>query len=161
MAVKPSVKKSKAKKSGFDIGSILKFIESQAVGQKSKDLFQEAADIEVPPMGAGKDMFGLGPQTQAYAAKAGKGVEALANTGLGQLFGTDSAYNLGKPKQSVASGSGNLANVLMSILPIGGVGAGYKAAKKTGQMGAKVAGGMLPNDIKNLFRLLVESQNSK
>jgi len=156
-----AVKKPKGKKSGFDIGAILKFIESQAVGQKSKDLFQEASDIEVPPMGAGQSMFGLGPQTQAYAAKAGKGVEALANTGVGQLFGADSAYNLVKPKQSVASGSGNLANLLMAILPIGGAGAGYKAAKKTGQTGAKVVGGMLPNDIKNLFRLFVESQNSK
>ncbi len=156
-----AAKKPKAKKSGFDIGAILKFIESQAVGQKSKDLFQEAADIEVPPMGAGKDMFGIAPQTQAYIAKGGKGIEALANTGLGQLFGADSAYNLGKPKQSVANSSGNLANLLMSILPIGGARAGYKVAKKTGQTGAKVVGGMLPNDVKNLFRLFVESQNSK
>jgi hypothetical protein len=153
-------KKPKAKKSGFDIGAILKFIESQAVGQKSKDLFQEAADIEVPPMGAGKDMFGIAPQTQAYIAKGGKGIEALANTGLGQLFGADAGYNLGKPKQSVANSSGNLANLLMSILPIGAGGAAKKL-KKTGQMGAKVAGGMLPNDVKNLFRLFVESQNSK
>ena len=154
-------KKPKAKKSGFDIGAILKFIQNQAVGPKAEGLFQEAADIQVPPMGMGKDMFGIAPQTQAYIAKGGKGIEALANTGVGQLFGADSAYNLGKPKQSVASGSGNLANLLMSILPIGGAGAGYKAAKKTGQTGAKVVGGMLPNDIKNLFKLLVESQNSK
>ena len=154
-------KKPKAKKSGFDIGAILKFIQNQAVGPKAEGLMKEASDIEVPPMGAGKTMYGMLPQTQAYIAKGGKGIEALANTGIGQLFGADSAYNLGKPKQGVASGSGNLANLLMSILPIGGAGAGYKAAKKTGQMGAKVAGGMLPNDIKNLFRLFVESQNGK
>ena len=154
-------KKPKAKKSDFDIGAILKFIQNQAVGPKAEGLFQEAADIQVPPMGMGKTMYGMLPQTQAYIAKGGKGIEALANTGVGQLFGADSAYNLGKPKQSVASGSGNLANLLMSILPIGGAGAGYKAAKKTGQTGARVVGGMLPNDIKNLFRLLVESQNSK
>ena len=154
-------KKPKAKKSDFDIGAILKFIQNQAVGPKAEGLMKEASDIEVPPMGAGKDFYGIGPQTQAYIAKGGKGIEALANTGVGQLFGADSAYNLGKPKQSVASGSGNLANLLMSILPIGGAGAGYKAAKKTGQTGAKVVGGMLPNDIKNLFKLLVESQNSK
>ena len=161
MAVKPSVKKPKtAKKSGFDIGAILKFIESQAIGPKAKSLMQEASDIEVPPMGAGKSMYGIGPQTQAYTAKAGKGIEAFANTGLGQLFGTDSAYNLSKPKQSVASVSGNLANVLMSILPIG-TGGAVKAAKKTGQMGAKVAGGMLPNDVKNLLKLFMGSQNSK
>jgi len=155
-----AVKKPKAKKSGFDIGAILKFIENQAVGDKAKGLFQEAADIQVPPMGMGKDMFGIAPQTQAYIAKGGKGIEALANTGVGQLFGADSAYNLVKPKQSVANSSGNLANLLMAILPIGAGGA-VKAAKKTGQTGAKVVGGMLPNDVKNLFRLFVESQNSK
>ena len=156
-----AAKKPKAKKSDFDIGAILKFIQNQAVGPKAEGLMKEASDIEVPPMGAGKSMFGLGPQTQAYAAKAGKGVEALANTGVAQLFGLDGAYNFGEPKQSVAGGSGNLANLLMSILPIGGAKAGYKVAKKTGQTGAKVVGGMLPNDIKNLFRLFVESQNSK
>ena len=153
-------KKPKAKKSGFDIGAILKFIQNQAVGPKAESLFQEAADIQVPPMGMGKDMFGIAPQTQAYIAKGGKGIEALANTGIGQLFGADSAYNLGKPKQSVADSSGNLANLLLSISPIGGLGA-VKKLKKTGQMGAKVAGGMLPNDVKNLFRLFVESQNGK
>ena len=110
-------KKPKAKKSGFDIGAILKFIQNQAVGPKAEGLFQEAADIQVPPMGMGKDMFGIAPQTQAYIAKGGKGIEALANTGIGQLFGADSAYNLGKPKQSVSDSSGNLANLLFSILP--------------------------------------------
>ena len=154
-------KKPKAKKSDFDIGAILKFIQNQAVGPKAEGLMKEASDIEVPPMGAGKTMYGMLPQTQAYIAKGGKGIEALANTGVGQLFGTDSAYNLGKPKQGVADSSGNLANLLMSILPIGGARAGYKAAKKTGQTGARVVGGMLPNDIKNLFRLFVESQNGK
>lgn len=153
-------KKPKAKKSGFDIGAILKFIENQAVGPKAEGLFKEASDIQVPPMGMGKTMYGMLPQTQAYVAKGGKGIEALANTGIGQLFGADSAYNLGKPKQSVADSSSNLANLLMSILPIGGLGAAKKL-KKTGQMGAKVAGGMLPNDVKNLFRLFVESQNGK
>lgn len=156
-----AVKKPKAvKKSGFDIEAILKFIESQAIGPKAKGLMQEASDIEVPPMGAGKDMFGLGPQTQAYAAKAGKGVEALVNTGVGQLFGADSAFKAMDQKQTAKQQAGNLANVLMSILPIG-TGGAVKAAKKTGQMGAKVAGGMLPNDVKNLLKLFMGSQNSK
>ena len=154
-------KKPKAKKSGFDIGAILKFIESQAVGPKAKGLFQEAADIEVPPMGAGKDMFGIAPQTQAYIGKLGKGVEGLANTGLGQWFGADAAFKLGKNNQSNMQQLGNLASLLFSTMPFAGgkvAKVAGKKLKKTGQMGAKTVGGQIPNDVKNLLNLLMGNQ---
>jgi hypothetical protein len=152
-----AVKKPKvAKKSGFDIEAILKFIESQAVGQKSKDLFQEAADIEVPPMGAGKDMFGVAPQTQAYISKGGKGIEALANTGLGQWFGADSAYNLGKPKQSATDSVKNIANLLFSTAPLG---AGKVLKKvKGGAVGTKGATNAV-NDFASIIKLLMGRQD--
>lgn len=154
-------KKPKAKKSGFDIGSFLKFIESQAIGPKAEGLFKEAADIQVPPMGMGKDMFGIAPQTQAYIAKGGKGLEALANTGLGQWFGADAAFKMGQPNQGNMQQLGNLANLLFSTLPLGGAKVAKvagKKLKKTGQMGAKTVGGQIPNDIKNLLNLLMGNQ---
>ena len=156
-----AVKKPKANKSGFNIGDFLKFIESQAVGPKAQGLFQEAADIQVPPMGAGKDMFGIAPQTQAYAGKLGKGVEGLANTGVGQWFGADAAFNLAKPNQSNMQQLGNLASLLFSTLPLGAgkvTKVAGKKLKKTGQMGAKTVGGQIPNDVKNLLNLLMGNQ---
>jgi len=151
-----AVKKPKAKKSGFDIEAILKFVQSQAVGPKAEGLMQEAADIEVPPMGAGKTMYGIGPQTQAYTAKAGKGIEALANTGLGQLFGVDSAYNLGKPKQGNMQTVGNLANVLFSTMPLG---AGKVLKKvKGGSVGTKGTTTAM-NDFASIIKLLMGRQD--
>lgn len=156
-----AVKKPKENKSGFNIGDFLKFIESQAIGPKAQGLFQEAADIKVPPMGAGKDVFGIAPQTQAYIAKGGKGIEALANTGLGQWFGADSAFNLGKNNQSGMQQFGNLANLLFAFAPLGSgkvAKVAGKKLKKTGQMGAKTVGGQIPNDVKNLLNLLMGNQ---
>ena len=134
-----AVKKPKAKKSGFDIGDILKFVESQAIGQKSKDLFQEAADIPMPPLtgpaaNAGRNVYGINPLTAAVAGKIGKGTEALANTGLGQWFGADSLYSLGKPNQSSTDNLKNLAAAAFAVAPLGGGGIAKKvkgAAKGT------------------------------
>lgn len=156
MAVKPSVKKPKAKKSGFDIGDILKFVQNQAVGPKAEGLMQEAADIEVPPMGAGKDMFGIAPQTQAYIAKGGKGIEALANTGLGQWFGADSAYNVGKPKQGNMQTVGNLANLLFAVAPLGAGGLLKKV--KGGAVGTKGVTNAM-NDFSSIIKLLMGRQD--
>lgn len=156
MAVKPSVKKPKAKKSGFDIGDILKFVQNQAVGPKAEGLMQEAADIEVPPMGAGKTMYGMLPQTQAYITKGGKGIEALANTGLGQWFGADSAYNVGKPNQSASDTVGNLANLLFSTAPLG---AGKVLKKvKGGAVGTKGVTNAV-NDFASIIKLLMGRQD--
>lgn len=149
-------KKPKAKKSGFDIGQILKFIESQAIGPKAKGLMQEAANIEVPPMGAGKTMYGIAPQTQAYISKGGKGIEALANTGLGQWFGADSAFNLGKPNQSSADGLKNIANMLFAVAPLGG----GKVLKKVkgGAVGTKGVTNAV-NDFASIIKLLMGRQD--
>ena len=129
-----AVKKPKAKKSGFDIGDILKFVESQVVGQKSKDLFQEAVDIPMPPLtgpaaNTGRNVYGISPLTAAVAGKIGKGTEALANTGLGQWFGADAAFNLGKPKQSSTDSAANLAALLFSVAPLAGGGVVKKSGK--------------------------------
>lgn len=134
-----AVKKPKAKKSGFDIGDILKFVESQAVGQKSKDLFQEAADIPMPPLtgptaNASPSYYGISPFTAAAAGKIGKGAEALANTGLGQWFGADAAFKLGKPHQTTKQDLASLASLGFSLAPFGGGGIAKKvkgAAKGT------------------------------
>jgi hypothetical protein len=47
---------------------------------------------------------------------------------------------------------------MLSVAPMG-LGKVGKRLKKTGATGAKIAGGMVPNDIKNLLRILSGGQD--
>jgi hypothetical protein len=47
---------------------------------------------------------------------------------------------------------------MLSVAPLG-LGKAGKRLKKTGATGAKVVGGILPNDIKNLLRILSGGQD--
>jgi len=139
-----AVKKPKLGKPNFDIGDILKFIDSQIVGDKARGIWQEGANIPMPnalerQTGAGQWLGGLSPTTIAGAAKVGKGVEGLANTGVGQWFGADSAFKLGDQKQTTQQQLGNMANILFSVAPLGGGGIAkkIKGAAKDGSVATK------------------------
>jgi len=129
-----AVKKPKLGKPNFDMNDILKFLDSQIVGDKAKGIWQEGANIPMPDAmqrqtGGGQWLAGLSPTTLAGMGKIGKGVEGLANTGVGQWFGADSAFNLGKPKQSSTDSAANLAALLFSVAPLGGGGVVKKSGK--------------------------------
>ena len=154
-----AAKKPKATKPSFGINDILKFIESQAIGDRAKGLFKEAANIPVPNVGdmtagSGNWLGGISPTTLALGAKAGKGIEGLANTGVGQWFGADSAFNLIKPNKSAANNAGDMANLLFSILPLG-LG---KVKAKGASVGAKSVGTGV-NDFASIIKLLMGMQN--
>lgn len=155
-----AIKKPKvAKKPNFDIGDILKFVESQAIGSKAKDLWQEAVDIPIPPLtgpaaNAGRNVYGINPLTAAVAGKIGKGTEALANTGIGQWFGADAALNLSKPNQTAVDSAGNLANILFSYAPLGGGG-----ILKKGK-GAVKGAGVGVEEMRSIIKLLLGRQHN-
>jgi len=157
-----AVKKPKvAKKPSFDIGDILKFVQNQAIGPKAEGLFQEAANIPMPSVGdmvsgKGQQLQGINPTTLALGAKAGKAVEGLANTGIGQWFGADSAFNLGKPNQSNTDSLKNIANMLFAVAPLG-TGKVLKKVKG-GAVGTKGATNAV-NDFASIIKLLMGRQD--
>lgn len=154
-----AIKKPKvAKKPNFDIGDILKFVESQAIGSKAEGLFKEAGNIPMPDVsqrmtGQGQWLGGISPTTLALGAKAGKGLEGLANTGIGQWFGADAAYNLIKPNRSPSNSASDLANILFSYAPLGGGG-----MLKKGK-GAVKGAGVGVEEMRSIIKLLLGRQH--
>lgn len=155
-----AVKKPKtAKKPSFDIGDILKFVQNQAIGSKAEGLWKEAGNIPMPSVsdmlsGGGQKLQGISPTALALGAKAGKAVEGLANTGIGQWVGADAAYKTANLNQNPKDFAGNLANLLFSIMPLG---AG-KVKAKGASVGAKAVGtGM--NDFASIIKMLMGMQN--
>lgn len=152
-----AVKKPKVTKPSFGINDILKFLDSQIIGDKAKGLWQEAGNIPMPNVGdmtagSGNWLGGISPTTLALGAKAGKGIEGLANTGVGQWFGADSAFNLVKPNKSTAQNAGDMANLLFSIAPLGG-GAALKKAK-----GAVKGGSAATKEVLSMIKMLMGMQ---
>jgi hypothetical protein len=79
--------------------------------------------------------------------------EAAAKTNVADFFGVKDIAKFsdkGKPSDAL--------NALLGIAPMG-LGKVGKRLKKTGATGAKVVGGILPNDIKNLLRILSGGQD--
>lgn len=153
-----AVKKPKLGKPNFDMNDILKFLDSQIVGDKARGIWQEGANIPMPnaldrQTGAGQWLGGLSPTTIAGAAKVGKGVEGLANTGVGQWVGADSAYNLVKSNQSSKDFAGNLANLLFSVAPLGG----GSIAKKV--KGAAKGTSIATKDMISIIKMLMGMQS--
>ena len=154
-----AVKKPKtAKKPSFDIGDILKFVQNQAIGPKAEGLWKEAGNIPMPSVGdmlsgGGQKLQGISPTALALGAKAGKAVEGLANTGVGQWVGADAAYKTANLNQNPKDFSNNLANLLFSIMPLG-AGKGLKKAKN-----AALAYGVGTEDMRMLMKLLLGTQN--
>lgn len=152
-----AVKKPKLGKPSFDIGDILKFVENQAIGPKAEGLWKEAGNIPMPSVadmssGSGQWLGGISPTTLALGAKGAKGIEGLANTGVGQWVGADSAYNLGKPNQSSKDFAGNLANLLFSVAPLGG----GSIAKKV--KGAAKGTSIATKDMLSIIKMLMAMQ---
>jgi hypothetical protein len=156
-----AVKKPKTAKPSFSINDILKFIESQAVGDKAKGMWQEAADIPMPNMAGGnKSVAGINPLTSAVMGKIGKGAEGLANTGIGQWFGTDAAFNIGKPKQGAGDATSSLAGLMFALSPFTGGRAlkKIKGAAKGGSIAAKGAATGV-SDFASIIKMLMGMQD--
>ena len=165
--VVPAVKSGakKVKKGAEQVGS---FAKDQLIGPEAEkylnQIFNPTQDFS--QVGKGKNkamtMSGLDVINNPYTLRgmdiAGNLANAITSSGIGQWFAADSIRNIaGGNPTGKAGNAGDFANALFSLAPLGGAGA-IKGAKKTGAAGAKVAGGMLPNDIKNFLRLWMDSQ---
>jgi hypothetical protein len=79
--------------------------------------------------------------------------QAVAKSNVADFVGVKDAAKFsekGKPEDALMA--------MLSVAPIG-LGKVGKRLKKTGATGAKIAGGMVPNDIKNLLRILSGGQD--
>ena len=166
-AVKSGAKK--VKKGAEKVGS---FAKDQLLGPEAEQylnqMFNPTQDFSQAGKGKNKAMAisGLDVINNPYTLRGmdivGNLANAITSSGAGKWFGADALRNIAGGNPSGKSGNaGDFANALFSLAPFGGAGAAkgaVKGAKKTGAMGAKVAGGMVPNDIKNILRMWLDSQ---
>jgi len=165
--VVPAVKSGakKVKKGAAEVATVAK---NQLIGPEAEkylnQIFNPTTDFSQAGKGQNKAMAmsGLDVINNPYTLRgmdiAGNLANAITSSGIGQWFGADAIRNIaGGNPSGKAGNAGDFANALFSLAPLGGAGA-VKGAKKTGAMGAKVAGGMLPNDIKNILKLWMDSQ---
>lgn len=162
-AVKAGAKK--VKKGAEQVGSLAK---DQLLGAEAekylKQMFNPTQDFSQVGKGQNKAMAMSGldvinnPYTMRGMDIAGNLANAITSSGVGKWFGADALRNISGGNPSGEAGNlGDFANALFSLAPLGGAKA-VKGAKKTGAMGAKVAGGMVPNDIKNILKMWMDSQ---
>jgi hypothetical protein len=169
--VVPAVKSGakKVKKGAEQVGSLAK---DQLLGAEAEkylnQIFNPTQDFSQAGKGQNKvmAMSGLDVINNPYTMRGMDITNNLFNgvtsSGLGQWFGLDAIRNImGANPNGQAGNAGDFANALFSLAPLGGAkvakGA-VKGAKKAGAAGAKVAGGMVPNDIKNFLRMWLDSQ---
>lgn len=169
--VVPAVKSGakKVKKGAEQVGSLAK---DQLLGAEAEkylnQIFNPTQDFSQAGKGRNKAMAMSGldvinnPYTMRGMDIAGNLANAITSSGVGQWFGLDAIRNIaGGNPSGKAGNAGDFANALFSLAPLGGAKAAKgaaKAAKKTGAAGAKVAGGMVPNDVMNILKLWMDSQ---
>jgi hypothetical protein len=170
-SVVPAVKSGakKVKKGAAEVATVAK---NQLIGPEAEkylnQIFNPTQDFSQAGKGQSKAMAMSGldvinnPYTMRGMDIAGNLANAITSSGLGQFFGADALRNIaGGNPSGKAGNAGDFANALFSLAPLGGAKAAkgaVKAAKKTGAMGAKVAGGMVPNDIMSILKLWMDSQ---
>ena len=150
--------KPKKKSAGISRDDLTKFLLNNLVGAESLALGKQASEMDVPrnTQGGMANQFGaagLNDNTRKLLGQLGLFGEAAAKTNVADFFGVKDIAKFsdkGKPSDAL--------NALLGIAPIG-VGKLGKRLKKTGATGAKVVGGILPNDIKNLLRILSGGQD--
>ncbi len=150
--------KPKKKAAGISRDDLTKFLLNNLVGAESLALGKQASEMDVPrnTQGGMANQFGaagLNDNTRKLLGQLGLAGEAAAKSNVADFFGIKDVAKF--------SEKGKPEDALMAILGIAPMGLGKvgKRLKKTGATGAKVVGGILPNDIKNLLRILSGGQD--
>jgi hypothetical protein len=150
--------KPKKKATGISKDDLTKFLLNNLLGSESLALGKQAAELDTPrnTQGGMANQFGaagLNDYTRKLLGQLGLAGEAVAKSNVSDILGFKDAFKYsekGKPEDAL--------NAILGIAPIG-LGKAGKRLKKTGATGAKIAGGMVPNDIKNLWKLITQGQN--
>jgi hypothetical protein len=150
--------KPKKKAAGISRDDLTKFLLNNLVGAESLNLSKQASELDTPrnTQGGMANQFGAAGMND-YARKLlgqlGLVGEAAAKSNVADFFGVKDVAKF--------SNKGKPVDALGAILGFAPMGAGKlgKRLKKTGATGAKVVGGILPNDIKNLLRILSGGQD--
>jgi hypothetical protein len=150
--------KPKKKAAGISRDDLTKFLLNNLVGAESLALGKQAADLDTPrnTQGGMANQFGaagINDYARKLLAQLGLAGQAVAKSNVADFVGVKDAAKF--------SEKGKPEDALMAILGIAPMGLGKvgKRLKKTGATGAKVVGGILPNDIKNLLRILSGGQD--
>lgn len=150
--------KPKKKAAGISRDDLTKFLLNNLVGAESLALSKQASELDTPrnTQGGMANQFGAAGMND-YARKLlgqlGLVGEVAAKSNVADFFGIKDVAKF--------SEKGKPVDALGAILGFAPMGSGKvaKRLKKTGATGAKVVGGILPNDIKNLLRILSGGQD--
>jgi hypothetical protein len=150
--------KPKKKAAGISRDDLTKFLLNNLVGAESLALGKQAADLDTPrnTQGSMANQFGaagINDYARKLLAQLGLAGQAVAKSNVADFVGVKDAAKFsekGKPEDALMA--------MLSVAPMG-LGKVGKRLKKTGATGAKIAGGMVPNDIKNLLRILSGGQD--
>lgn len=169
--VVPAVKSGakKVKKGAAEVATVAK---NQLIGPEAEKYFNQILNPTQDFSQAGKGqnkamaMSGLdvinNPYTMRGMDAIGNLMKGVTSSGLGQWWGLDAMRNIAGGNPNGKEGNiGDIANAVFSLAPLGGASAlkkGKKAVAKGGELGAKVAGGMVPNDIMSILKLWMDSQ---
>lgn len=150
--------KPKKKAAGISKDDLTKFLLNNLLGSESLALGKQAADLDTPrnTQGSMANQFGaagINDYTRKLLAQLGLAGQAVAKSNVADYVGVKDAAKFsdtGKPEDALMA--------MLSVAPLG-LGKAGKRLKKTGAAGAKIAGGMVPNDVKNLWKLITQGQN--
>lgn len=150
--------KPNKKAAGISKDDLTKFLLNNLLGSESLALGKQAADLDVPRETQGNmaNQFGaagLNDYTRKLLGQLGLAGQAIAKSNVADYLGIKDVAKF--------SEKGKPEDALMAILGVAPMGTGKvaKRLKKTGAAGAKIAGGMVPNDIKNFLKLITQGQN--
>ena len=150
--------KPNKKAAGISKDDLTKFLLNNLLGSESLALGKQSAEMDTPrnTQGGMANQFGsagLNDYTRKLLGQLGLAGEAAAKSNVADFFGIKDVAKF--------SEKGKHEDALMAILGVAPMGLGKvgKRLKKTGATGAKIAGGMVPNDIKNLLKLITQGQN--
>ena len=150
--------KPNKKAAGISKDDLTKFLLNNLLGSESLALGKQAADLDTPrnTQGSMANQFGaagLNDYTRKLLGQLGLAGQAVAKSNVADYLGIKDVAKFsdkGKPEDALMA--------MLSVAPLG-LGKAGKRLKKTGATGAKIAGGMVPNDIKNLWKLITQGQN--
>ena len=150
--------KPKKKAAGISRDDLTKFLLNNLVGAESLNLSKQASELDTPrnTRGGMANQFGaagVNDYARKLLGQLGLVGEAAAKSNVADFFGIKDVAKFsekGKPFDALGA--------ILGFAPMGS-GKVAKRLKKTGATGAKVVGGILPNDIKNLLRILSGGQD--
>lgn len=150
--------KPKKKAAGISKDDLTKFLLNNLLGSESLALGKQAAEMDTPrnTQGGMANQFGaagLNDYTRKLLGQLGLAGQAIAKSNVADYLGIKDVAKF--------SDKGKPEDALMAILGVAPMGTGKvgKRLKKTGAVGAKIAGGIVPNDIKNFLKLITQGQN--